>query len=294
MAILRATKAPNLINAPQAYEVRHHDQIYRELRVYFNALDNATSALFGPLGGDYLTFSYGSFYDTTDQLDGSTTTAYHIRLNTTAASSGVSITNKQAVFTGTIDDGTPPGAGTVLTVSSVASGTIYAGMVVSGSGITAGTRITDYGTGSGGTGTYTVDTSQEVSSTTITGNLPSQITFAEAGLYNIRFRIQFVNADSNFHSTSVWLRKNGSDIADSNSEFSIPAKHGSTDGRLTAALNFFVELAAGDYIEVMWSAGDSNISIQHIATQTSPTRPATPSVVLTVNRVSDIVSDVYA
>ena len=294
MAILRATKAPNLINAPQAYEVRHHDQIYRELRVYFNALDNATSALFGPLGGDYLTFSYGSFYDTTDQLDGSTTTAYHIRLNTTAASSGVSITNKQAVFTGTIDDGTPPGAGTVLTVSSVASGTIYAGMVVSGSGITAGTRITDYGTGSGGTGTYTVDTSQEVSSTTITGNLPSQITFAEAGLYNIRFRIQFVNADSNFHSTSVWLRKNGSDIADSNSEFSIPAKHGSTDGRLTAALNFFVELAAGDYIEVMWSAEDSDISIQHLAAQTSPTRPATPSVILTVNRVSDIAPDVYA
>jgi len=294
MAILRATKAPNLINAPQAYEVRHHDQIYRELRVYFNALDNATSALFGPLGGDYLTFSYGSFYDTTDQLDGSTTTAYHIRLNTTAASSGVSITNKQAVFTGTIDDGTPPGAGTVLTVSSVASGTIYAGMVVSGSGITAGTRITDYGTGSGGTGTYTVDTSQEVSSTTITGNLPSQITFAEAGLYNIQFSIQFVNADSNFHSTSVWFRKNGSDIADSNSEFSIPAKHGSTDGRLIAALNFFVELAAGDYIEVMWSAEDSDISIQHLAAQTSPTRPATPSVILTVNRVSDIAPDVYA
>lgn len=294
MAILRATKAPNLINAPQVYEVRHHDQIYRELRVYFNALDNATSALFGPLGGDYLTFTYGSFYDTTDQLDGDTTKAYHVRLNTTAGSKGVSITNKQAVFTGTIDDGTPPGAGTVLTVSSVASGTIYAGMVVSGSGITAGTRITAFGTGSGGTGTYTVNTSQEVSSTTITGNLPSQITFAEAGLYNIQFSIQFINADSNFHSTSVWFRKNGSDIADSNSEFSIPAKHGSTDGRLTAALNFFVELAAGDYIEVMWSAEDSDISIQHLAAQTSPTRPATPSVILTVNRVSDIVPDVYA
>jgi len=294
MAILRATRAPNLINAPQVYEVRHHDQIYRELRVYFNALDNATSALFGPRGGDYLTFSYGSFYDTTDQLDGSTTTAYHIRLNTTAASSGVSITNKQAVFTGTIDDGTPPGAGTVLTVSTVASGTIYSGMVVSGTGITAGTRITAFGTGTGGTGTYTVDTSQEVASTTITGNLPSQITVAESGLYNVQFSIQFINADSNFHAASVWLRKNDTDVADSNSEFSIPSKHGSTDGRLIAALNYFVELAADDYLELMWSAQDSNISIQYLAAQTSPTRPATPSVIVTVARVSDVVSPIYA
>jgi hypothetical protein len=294
MGILRATKAPNLINAPQAYEARHHDQIYRELRVYFNALDNATSALFGPRGGDYLTFSYGSFYDTTDQLDGSTTTAYHIRLNTTAASSGVSITNKQSVFTGTIDDGTPPGAGTVLTVSAVTSGTIYEGMVISGGSITAGTRITAFGTGTGGTGTYTVDTSQERSSTTITGNLPSQITVAGSGLYNVQFSIQFVNADSNFHSTSVWLRKNGTDVADSNSEFSIPSKHGSTDGRLIAALNYFVELAADDYLELMWSAQDSDISIQYLAAQTSPTRPATPSVIVTVTRVSDVVASIYA
>jgi hypothetical protein len=91
MAVLRATKAPNLINAPQQYLAQHHDQTYRELRLYFNTLDNALQALFGPRGGDYLTFSYGSFYDTTDQTAVSTTVAYAITLNTTDISQGVSI-----------------------------------------------------------------------------------------------------------------------------------------------------------------------------------------------------------
>jgi len=294
MSTLRATKAPNLINAPRVYEARYYDQTYRELRVYFNTLDNATSALFGIRGGDYLGFSYGSFYDTTNQLDGSTTTAYHVRLNTTAASNGISITNKQAVFTGTIDDGTPPGAGTVLTVSAVASGTIYEGMTLSGTGVTANTRITAFGTGTGGTGTYTVGTSQEVASTTITGVLPSQITVVDAGLYNVQFSIQFTNSGANVHTTSVWFRKNGTNIADSNSEFSIPAKHGATDGRLIAALNFFAELAADDYLELMWATQDSGINITYLAAQTSPARPATPSVILTVARVSEVLTPVYA
>lgn len=66
-----------------------------------------------------------------------------------------------AVFTGSI-------SGTTLTVSAVTSGTIVVGIAISGSGITAGTTITALGTGSGGAGTYTVSSSQTVSSTTIT------------------------------------------------------------------------------------------------------------------------------
>jgi lysophospholipase L1-like esterase len=58
-------------------------------------------------------------------------------------------------------------SGTTLTVSAVASGTLAVGMRVSGTGITRGTTITALGTGSGGTGTYTVSTSQTVSSTAI-------------------------------------------------------------------------------------------------------------------------------
>jgi hypothetical protein len=216
MSTLRATKAPNLINAPRVYEARYYDQTYRELRTYFNTLDNATSALFGIRGGDYLDFSYGSFYDTTTQTAASTTAAYAITLDTTAASNGVSIASS------------------------------------------------------------------------------SQLTFAEAGLYNVQFSIQFTNSGASVNATSVWFRKNGTNIANSNSEFSIPAKHGATDGRLIAAINFFVEVAADDYLELMWATEDTGISITYLAAQSSPTRPATPSVILTVNRVSEVLTPVYA
>jgi hypothetical protein len=55
-------------------------------------------------------------------------------------------------------------SGTTLTVGSLASGTIIAGMVLTGTGVTAGTYIV-----SGAGSSWTVSTSQTVSSTTITG-----------------------------------------------------------------------------------------------------------------------------
>jgi hypothetical protein len=56
----------------------------------------------------------------------------------------------------------------VLTVTAVGSGALAIGDVLSGSGVTAGTAITQFGTGLGGTGTYYVSASQTASSTTIT------------------------------------------------------------------------------------------------------------------------------
>jgi parallel beta-helix repeat protein len=63
-------------------------------------------------------------------------------------------------FTGSI-------AGNTLTVTAVASGVLAVGQVLYGSGITAGTTITALGTGTGGTGTYTVSALQTVSSESI-------------------------------------------------------------------------------------------------------------------------------
>jgi hypothetical protein len=55
-------------------------------------------------------------------------------------------------------------SGYTLTVASVGIGFIETGMVISGSGITTGTKITGLGTGSGLTGTYTVDKSHAMGS----------------------------------------------------------------------------------------------------------------------------------
>ena len=70
-----------------------------------------------------------------------------------------------ASFTGSI-------SGTTLTVTGIASGAIAQGQTLSGTGITAGTKITQFLTGAGGNinevGTYQVNISQTVASTTIT------------------------------------------------------------------------------------------------------------------------------
>jgi hypothetical protein len=58
-------------------------------------------------------------------------------------------------------------SGTTLNVTSMTFGTIQIGQLLVGTGITAGTTITAFGTGTGGIGTYTVSTSQTVASNPI-------------------------------------------------------------------------------------------------------------------------------
>ena len=83
---------------------------------------------------------------------------------------GTFIEEDAASFTGAIANSVGGvSAGTVLNVTAVSSGTLRVGMTIYGTGITAGTYISALGTGTGGTGTYTVSTSQLVSSTSING-----------------------------------------------------------------------------------------------------------------------------
>ncbi len=58
-------------------------------------------------------------------------------------------------------------SGTVLTVSAVTSGTLAVGQTLFGTGISANTVITALGTGTGGVGTYDINNSQTVASTSI-------------------------------------------------------------------------------------------------------------------------------
>jgi hypothetical protein len=76
-----------------------------------------------------------------------------------------------AVFTGLI-------SGLTLTVSAVASGTLAVGQTIldTTGGITVGTTIIALGTGSGGTGTYTVSNSQTVSSETMASAVANAFT----------------------------------------------------------------------------------------------------------------------
>jgi len=77
---------------------------------------------------------------------------------------GTGYENDTVVFTGSI-------ATTTLTVTAMLSGDpIQVGMFIDGGSVTNGTYITAFGTGTGGTGTYTVNQSVTQSSTTLYGN----------------------------------------------------------------------------------------------------------------------------
>ena len=117
----------------------------------------------------------------------------------------------------------------------------------------------------------------------------SRLNVADSGVFNIQFSIQLKNTTSSGQDVDIWFRKNGTDIPNSNSRFHPPARKGSGDpSHIIAALNFFVELNAGDYVEIMYKVDNVNVTIEHFAASASPTRPAVPSVIATVSFVSNL------
>lgn len=292
---LRPPKAPNLAVATTEYEQRYQDQLNNQLRIYFNELDNAMRALLGSdgAGGKFIRFPYGAFQDQTDQTIPANT-AQVMRLGTTDYSNGVSLGSHTAVFTGTIDDGTPPGAGTVLTVTAVTSGTIYLGMTLTGGSITAGTKVVSQTSGTaGGVGSYVVSVSQERTSLAITGTVQSKIVVDNPGIYNLQWSGQFQNTDNQIQDISVWLRKDASgagvDIDGSTGFVSIPARKSASAGEEAHEIvgwNYFIELQANEFVEIWWSSTLDSVSLQYYAATTGPTRPATASVVATLSFVS--------
>jgi len=117
----------------------------------------------------------------------------------------------------------------------------------------------------------------------------SRITVADAGIWNLQFSIQLKNTTNDGQDVDIWFRKNGTNIANSNSRFHLVARKGTGDpSHIIAALNFFVSMNSNDYIEIMWRTENTGVSIEAFGTSTSPTRPAVPSAIVTMSFVSNI------
>ena len=115
----------------------------------------------------------------------------------------------------------------------------------------------------------------------------TKLTAGYAGLYNNQFSVQLVNTTNDSQEVSIWFRKNGTDIVGSNNEFGMQARKSSgTASRGIAALNYFVALQKDEYVELVWRPSDIGVSIEHFATQTTPTRPYTPSIIATMSYLS--------
>jgi hypothetical protein len=132
----------------------------------------------------------------------------------------------------------------------------------------------------------TYDVTDISDSVYLAGN--SKLTVTYPGVYNLQFSIQFANADTQIHDVDVWAAINGTNVSNSNSQFSVPNSHGGVEGHLIAALNLFLPMQTGDYVELYWRTSDILVRIEHIVAASSPTRPATPSVIATMAFVSSI------
>jgi len=114
----------------------------------------------------------------------------------------------------------------------------------------------------------------------------SEITVANAGIYNLQFSAQFQNSDTAFQDVYIWLKQNGADITGSTGFVSIPNRHAGTDGHSIVGWNYFLTMNANDHVEIYWSIPNTAVSIQHLAASGTPTKPSTQSVVATLSFVS--------
>lgn len=117
----------------------------------------------------------------------------------------------------------------------------------------------------------------------------SKITVQSAGIYNLQFSAQFQNTDNAIQDISIWLRQNGTNIPGSTGLVSIPARKSASAGEEAHQItgwNYYVSMAANDYIEIYWSATNASVTIQTYAASTGPVRPSTASVVATMSFVS--------
>jgi hypothetical protein len=104
------------------------------------------------------------------------------------------------------------------------------------------------------------------------------------GLYNIQFSAQLDKTDSGADDVDIWLRYNGVDIPWSNTRVTLIGNN----AKQVAAWNFYQAMTASSYFNIMWSSADVDVRIYGQGTQSGPTRPAIPSVILTVDKISSL------
>lgn len=127
-------------------------------------------------------------------------------------------------------------------------------------------------------------------------NAPGIAVAGYSGVYKITYSLQFVNTANAIHNAVVWLKVNNVDLANSSTEFSIPARKSAGVPSYVAGyseITFAVD--AGDEIELYWAtdlAGNpttptDGVYIFHDAAQTVPyARPAIPSAIGSITFVS--------
>jgi hypothetical protein len=127
------------------------------------------------------------------------------------------------------------------------------------------------------------DTNATIDTTLSNGSV--QMTYP--GIYNYQFSAQLTNSDSQAHDVDIWIRVDGVNVYESASQVTVPSRHGSTNGAVIAAWNFFVTAQANSVIDLVMAANHPDISLAYFPASNSPfVRPSIPTLITTVTFVS--------
>lgn len=115
----------------------------------------------------------------------------------------------------------------------------------------------------------------------------SRITVPNTGKYNLQFSSQFKNTNNAQDDVTVWLRINGVDLANSATQYTIPArKSASIFGYGVASLTFLLDLTANDYVQIVWLPTATTVTLEHLPASVTPAYPAIPSIIATMVQVA--------
>jgi len=117
----------------------------------------------------------------------------------------------------------------------------------------------------------------------------SRIRVPCAGNYLVTFRLQLSNRGNATQEFEVWAKDTGVNYPNSNTRFDIPARKsvGVYSHVVPTVTGIFtVNDPSNDYLEIAWWSDSLDVFIEHYGTNTSPTRPAISSVILTINFIS--------
>ncbi len=103
------------------------------------------------------------------------------------------------------------------------------------------------------------------------------------GVFNVQFSAQLSRTSGgSSQQISIWFRKNGIDIPNSNTHLNVQANA----GKLVAGWNYFFDLNQNDTIQIMYSVTSTAIELLYQSADLAVPHPATPSVIVTINQVA--------
>lgn len=116
-----------------------------------------------------------------------------------------------------------------------------------------------------------------------------ELWFEQPGQYLVTFTLQVSNRGNAAQVFEVWAAYDGSNYPLSNTRFDIPARKSLSEwSHIVPAITgiFTVQDPSSEYLSIKWWADSTDIFIESYPENTSPTRPAIPSVIMTVNFIS--------